>query len=85
MVPLAMKPNHRLFPDGCMWYHCSVQLKTSEEDVTALSVYFLRELDGVDIDECRTMAVIHSDEGLTLETSVLESFTVANFPYGLRG
>ena len=25
--------------------------------------------------------VIHSDEGLTLETSVFESFTVANLPY----
>ena len=25
--------------------------------------------------------VIHSDEGLTLETSVSESFTVANLPY----
>ena len=24
---------------------------------------------------------IHSDEGLTLETSVFESFTVANLPY----
>ena len=26
-------------------------------------------------------AMIHSDEGLTLETSVFESFTVANLPY----
>ena len=26
---------------------------------------------------------IHSDEGLTLETSVFESFTVANLPYYL--
>ena len=25
--------------------------------------------------------MIHSDEGLTLETSVFESFTVANLPY----
>ena len=25
--------------------------------------------------------LIHSDEGLTLETSVFESFTVANLPY----
>ena len=25
--------------------------------------------------------VIHCDEGLTLETSVFESFTVANLPY----
>ena len=24
---------------------------------------------------------IHSDEGLTLETSIFESFTVANLPY----
>ena len=27
------------------------------------------------------MVSIHSDEGLTLETSVFESFTVANLPY----
>ena len=27
------------------------------------------------------IALIHSDEGLTLETSVFESFTVANLPY----
>ena len=27
------------------------------------------------------VAKIHSDEGLTLETSVFESFTVANLPY----
>ena len=27
------------------------------------------------------MSPIHSDEGLTLETSVFESFTVANLPY----
>ena len=27
------------------------------------------------------LSLIHSDEGLTLETSVLESFTVANLPY----
>ena len=26
-------------------------------------------------------SLIHSDEGLTLETSVFESFTVANLPY----
>ena len=26
-------------------------------------------------------SLIHSDEGLTLETSVFESFTVANIPY----
>ena len=26
-------------------------------------------------------STIHSDEGLTLETSVFESFTVANLPY----
>ena len=31
------------------------------------------------------MTRIHSDEGLTLETSVFESFTVANLPYRPRG
>ena len=30
-------------------------------------------------------AIIHCDEGLTLETSVFESFTVANLPYRLCG
>ena len=29
----------------------------------------------------KTHLWIHSGEGLTLETSVLESFTVANLPY----
>ena len=29
--------------------------------------------------------VIHADEGLTLETSVFESFTVANLTYPARG
>ena len=29
----------------------------------------------------RQSELIHSDEGLTLETSVFESFTVANLPY----
>ena len=29
----------------------------------------------------RERVLIHSDEGLTLETSVFESFTVANLPY----
>ena len=30
---------------------------------------------------CAWVNRIHSDEGLTLETSVFESFTVANLPY----
>ena len=30
---------------------------------------------------CKLVESIHSDEGLTLETSVFESCTVANLPY----
>ena len=29
----------------------------------------------------QVLSLIHSDEGLTLKTSVFESFTVANLPY----
>ena len=35
------------------------------------------------LDILATFTLIHSDEGLTLETSVFESFTVANLPYDL--
>ena len=38
-----------------------------------------------DMKGLRTKACIHSDEGLTLETSIFESFTVANLPYRLCG
>ena len=37
-----------------------------------------------DVSPCQSES-IHSDEGLTLETSVFESFTVANLPYRPRG
>ena len=35
------------------------------------------------VGQChQQQSLIHSDEGLTLETSVFESFTVANLPCG---
>ena len=39
----------------------------------------------VRIGQLRYFKMIHSDEGLTLETSVLKSFTVANLPYRICG
>ena len=47
-----------------------------------LPLFALCLLNLLDVSEllCRK-AKLNSDEGLTLETSVFESFTVANLPY----
>ena len=41
----------------------------------------IRDLVSKETVCCVGGKVKHSDEGLTLETSVFESFTVANLPY----
>ena len=44
---------------------------------------FQRALNQSKTDRPTLRALIHSNEGLTPETSVFESFTVANLPYQL--
>ena len=55
------------------WFDCVIQssrvfCRREEENGTKFSIF-------------KFNFTIHSDEGLTLETSVFESFTVANLPY----
>ena len=64
---------------------------SAHRDSINLFVRVTRELKAVQCEnefreanicfDARLFVRIHSDEGLTLETSVFESFTVANLPY----